>query len=85
VLAAPDPALAAATAAGGRGRLPVLSAPLAHRTAPTPEARAALFAAGAIANVMPPAETGRAGAGRTVRSGYPENPGPRQAEAFAPA
>ena len=85
VLAAPDPALAAATAACGRGRLPVLSAPLAHRTAPTPETRAALFAVGAIGTVMPAAETGRAGVERTVRSGYSENPGPRQAEAFAPA
>jgi len=85
VLTAPDAALAAATAAGGRGRLPVLSAPLARRTTPSPEARAALFAAGAIGNVMPPAETGRAGVERTVRSEYSENPGPRQAEAFAPA
>jgi hypothetical protein len=33
----------------------------------------------------PVAETGRAGAGRTVRSGYSEDLGPRQAEAFAPA
>jgi enediyne polyketide synthase len=85
VLAAPDPALATAVAACGRGRLPVLSAPLARRAVPTPDARAALFAAGAIESVTPPVETGEAGVGPAVRSGCQESLSRRQAEAFARA
>jgi enediyne polyketide synthase len=85
VLAGPDPALATAAAACGRGRLPVLSAPLAQRAAPTPDAQAALFAAGATGCVTPPVERGEAGAGATVRSGYRGSLSRGQADAFARA